>query len=386
SYKKADVRIDEFEQGREQALVGIFKSRYLKRFESSVEAFRISIRRALEFQKSFESYILDGKLLKSSDFQKALRYLERESEEDDAIPASRAEELDASAEAQAILEGMELIDPSDYDLRKLHEVVQHDIEILTDLWNRVKPITPEEDAKLQKLKELLSGPLRRKKVLIFSYYKDTARYLYRELGGEKGEMFRQTIGDPHIRRMDSGAHPKERRHLIQAFAPKSNGKPEWVGTNKEIDVLISTDVLSEGQNLQDCAHLVNYDLHWNPTRMVQRAGRIDRIGTEFDTLFIRNMFPDKGLERLLRLVESLERKISDIDRAGFLDASVLGETVHPRNFNTLRRIREEDGAVIEEEQQFTELASSEFLRHQLHDLLSSGGREMLQDLPDGIHS
>ena len=386
SYKKADVRIDEFEQGREQALVGIFKSRYLKRFESSVEAFRISIRRALEFQKSFESYILDGKLLKSSDFQKALRYLERESEEDDAIPASRAEELDASAEAQAILEGMELIDPSDYDLRKLHEVVQHDIEILTDLWNRVKPITPEEDAKLQKLKELLSGPLHGKKVLIFSYYKDTARYLYRELGGEKGETFRQTIGDPHIRRMDSGAHPKERRHLIQAFAPKSNGKPEWVGTNKEIDVLISTDVLSEGQNLQDCAHLVNYDLHWNPTRMVQRAGRIDRIGTEFDTLFIRNMFPDKGLERLLRLVESLERKISDIDRAGFLDASVLGETVHPRNFNTLRRIREEDGAVIEEEQQFTELASSEFLRHQLQDLLASGGREMLQDLPDGIHS
>ena len=170
------------------------------------------------------------------------------------------------------------------------------------------------------------------------------------------------------------------------FAPKSNGRKEWIGTDKEVDVLISTDVLSEGQNLQDCGYLVNYDLHWNPTRMVQRAGRIDRIGTDFDTLWIHNMFPDKGLEKLLRLVESLSRKIADIDRAGFLDASVLGETVHPRNFNTLRRIRDEDGSVIEEEEQFAELASSEFLLQQLRGLLDAGGREMLESLPDGIHS
>ena len=135
-----------------------------------------------------------------------------------------------------------------------------------------------------------------------------------------------------MRRMDSGADPKERLRIIQAFAPKANDKPEWKGTEKEINILISTDVLSEGQNLQDCGHLVNYDLHWNPTRMVQRAGRIDRIGTDFDTLWIYNMFPDEGLERLLGLVESINKKIADIDRAGFLDASVLGETVHPQNF------------------------------------------------------
>ena len=120
--------------------------------------------------------------------------------------------------------------------------------------------------------------------------------------------------------------------------------------------------------------------------MVQRAGRIDRIGTEFDTLWIFNMFPDAGLERLLGLVESLSRKIADIDQAGFLDASVLGEAVHPRNFNTLRRIRDEDGSVIEEEEQFTELVSNEFLAQQLKQLLDAGGREMLESLPDGIHS
>ena len=332
SYKKAGVEIDEFEAGREQALVGIFKSRYLKRFESSIDAFRISIRRALAFLKTFESYILDGRILKSSDFHKALRFLAREDEEDDATPASMADEMDASEEARRILDELQRIDP---------------------------------------------------------YYRDTARYLYRHLGhpdNPDAVAFCQGIGDVTVRRMDSGAEPKERTRIIQRFAPKANGQLDWIGTDQEIDILISTDVLSEGQNLQDCGHLVNYDLHWNPTRMVQRAGRIDRIGTDFDTLWIYNMFPDQGLERLLGLVESLSRKIADIDQAGFLDASVLGETVHPRDFNTLRRIRDEDGSVIEEEEQFTELASNEFLVQQLRSLLDAGGRDMLESLPDGIHS
>src|SRR5271166_6280812 len=105
--------------------------------------------------------------------------------------------------------------------------------------------------------------------------------------------------------MDGGNRPDERVKIVEAFAPKANGKPEWVSSEREIDVLISKDVLSEGQDLQDYGYLLNYDLHWNPTRMVQRAGRIDRIGTQFDTLFIHNFFPDEGLERLLGLVQSL---------------------------------------------------------------------------------
>ena len=120
--------------------------------------------------------------------------------------------------------------------------------------------------------------------------------------------------------------------------------------------------------------------------MVQRAGRIDRIGSRHPLLWVYNMFPEEGLEKLLRLVETLSRKITDIDRSGFLDVSVLGETVHPRNFNTLRRIFDEDGSVIEEQEQFAELASNEFLLQQLRNLLDSGARDMLEGLPDGIHS
>lgn len=383
-YKRKGVEIDEFERGREEALVGIFKSRYLKRFESSIRAFQISIKRALEFQKTFESYILDGKIMKSSDFHKALRYIEKEDEEDDATPASRAEELNISEEAQVVLASMETIDPTQFDLQKLHEAVQHDIEILSEMWYRVKDIHPEQDAKLESLKNLVAGELKGKKVIVFSYYKDTAKYLFDEIGREKGEKFRKSIGNPAIHRMDSDT--KDRTKVIQAFAPIANKKPELAGTEDEIDILVSTDVLSEGQNLQDCGYLVNYDLHWNPTRMVQRAGRIDRIGTKFDKLWVYNMFPDEGLERLLGLVESLTQKIQNIDKLGLLDASILGETVHPRNFNTLRRIHDEDGTVIEEEEQFTELASNEFLLMQLRSLLGAGGREMLESLPDGIHS
>ena len=389
AYKKKDIEVDEFEAGREQALVGIFKSRYLKRFESSVDAFRISVRRALAFIETFESYILQGRVLRSTDFTRAMRFLSAEDQEDDATPRSRADEIDASEDAREAVAGMETVDASKYDLRRLHGTLTEDKRILSKIRDRVGKIHAADDAKLGKLKDMLAKDLRGKKALIFTYYKDTARYLYAQLGSTDNPdaiAFRNRLGEVNVRRMDSDADPKERSRMVRLFAPKSNDAPEITGDNREIDILISTDVLSEGQNLQDCGHLINYDLHWNPTRMVQRAGRIDRIGTQFDRLLIYNMFPDEGLERLLRLVESLAEKITAIDVTGFLDASILGETVHPRNFNTLRRIRDEDGTVIEEEEQFTELASNEFLLKQLQEVLKGGGHEALDELPDRIHS
>ena len=117
----------------------------------------------------------------------------------------------------------------------------------------------------------LSKDLKRQKVIVFTYYRDTARYLYRELGGDNGADFRKDAGLPSIRRMDGGASPAERSRLIQAFAPQSNNRPGLVDSDAEVDILISTDVLSEGQNLHDCGVLVNYDLHWNPTRMVPES-------------------------------------------------------------------------------------------------------------------
>jgi superfamily II DNA or RNA helicase/HKD family nuclease len=389
TYKKQGVRRDRFEEGREEALVGIFKSRYLKRFESSVDAFRISVRRALEFLETFESYILEGKVLDSSSFQKAMRFLSTEDEEDDAtMPGSRSDALDAHVEARRFIDTLPTLDATLYDLKRLHRDVRKDVDALREVWHAISAITPLNDAKLTRLKELLAGDLKGQKVLLFTYYKDTARYLYRQLCSDEPEavQWRAQAGNPHIRRMDSGADARERASLVAHFAPRANHREALIGSDKEIDVLISTDVLSEGQNLQDCGILINYDLHWNPTRMVQRAGRIDRIGSSFETLHILNMFPDDGLEKLLGLVESLSQKIAVIDQNGLLDASVLGEVVHPQNFNTLRRIEEEDNQVIEEQEQFAELVSSEFLLQNLKGLLDDNMRAMLESLPDGIHS
>ena len=315
-----------------------------------------------------------------------MRYLSREDEEEETTPAGRADELDANEEARRLMDILPVLDTTRYDLRRIHQALQHDVESLAGIWRLIEGITPDRDAKLDELKSLLSSDLKGQKVIVFTYYRDTARYLFRELAGDRGGEFRKRAGDPNIRRMDGGASPRDRVRLIQRFAPHSNNRPDLAGSDQEIDILVSTDVLSEGQNLQDCGFLVNYDLHWNPTRMVQRAGRIDRIGSRHPLLWVYNMFPEEGLEKLLHLVESLNRKITDIDRSGFHDVSVLGETVHPRNFNTLRRIFDEDGSVIEEQEQFAELASNEFLLQQLRNLLDSGAREMLEALPDGIHS
>ena len=231
---------------------------------------------------------------------------------------------------------------------------------------------------------LLETDLCDQKVLIFTYYKDTARYLHRALNSDKLPTWRKSVGDPSIRRIDSTVRLLERSKIVDVFASVASGYPEIKNTPQEINILIATDVMSEGQNLKDCGFLVNYDLHWNPTRMVQRAGRIDRLGSMYDTLTIYNLFPEQELENLLGLIKSLTAKIDTVNQMGFLDASILGEVVTPRDFNMLRRISDEDNQVIEEQEAFLELASSEMLLAQKSGSgLQISRMEFIQDLGIG---
>ena len=384
AYKKETAIRDEeqhkFEQGREEGLVGIFKTRFLKRLESSIEAFRLSLRRALSFEETYKDYLLDRRVVSSKDFQKAIRFLARD-EDDDVAAGSLADELDAVAEAKTYIDSLPTVDLNEYKLRELTHDVETDVKTLKALYERTEPLAAA-DAKLARLKELLAGDVKGKKVLIFSTFKDTTRYLHKRLTGDATWL--NDAGNPHIRRIDSGNHPDERGHIIAQFAPVASGKESSPGDR--IDILISTDVLSEGQNLQDCGILINYDLTWNPIRLVQRNGRIDRIGSPHAEIAIHNMFPEEELEALLHLIERLSSRISTIDDLGLLDASVLGEVVHPRTFNTIRRIRAEDGAVLDEEEARAELAGPEVLLKHLKDLLNRGGENLLTTLPNGIHS
>lgn len=385
TYRKPDKIRDqqehEWETGREVALVGIFKTRFLKRLESSIHAFRESVRRALVFEETYLDALLENTIISSRDFHRLMKFLARD-EEDEPDSGSVFEDFDEHEDAQTYLAGLETVDLNSFRLRELVRDVRSDIGLLRKLYERTEPLA-EEDGKLERLKSLLAGDLRGKKVLIFSSYKDTSRYVHRQLTSENCTAWRASAGNPHIRRIDSGNHPDERGNILALFAPVASQR---TAEGQAIDVLISTDVLSEGQNLQDCGVLINYDLTWNPIRLVQRNGRIDRLGSPHSEIAIYNMFPEDELESLLHLVERLTSRISTIDSFGLLDASILGEAVHPRTFNTLRRIRDEDGAVLDEEESRAELAGPELLLKQLKEMLNRDAGESVANLPDGIHS
>ncbi len=399
TYKADPAQQDPLQVGRGQALVGIFKSRYLKRLESSVAAFRISVFRLMEYMLTFRHYIQEHVLLEPMDFWKLLSCIEKDLEddaqeqeemaedEDEAVPdrpRSRHKQIAQNRKAKIILSQARKLAPGTYNLQQLNDALDQDLGTLEEIFDFVRPIKPEDDKKLQRLKEIMAGEMKGKKLLVFTSYKDTAHYLFKQITDDNKLL--KALGDPNIREIHGGTDGETRKRIVQGFAPKSNEKPAWIGTEHEIDILFSTDVLSEGQNLQDCANLINYDLHWNPTRMIQRAGRIDRIGTDFDTLYIQNFFPDKGLNDLLGLVQSLQNKIRQIDTTIGLDASVLGETINPKVFNTLKRIESEDDSVVDEEEAEAELASDEGMVRHLAEFLKSQGVAALQQVPDGIHS
>ena len=159
----------------------------------------------------------------------------------------------------------------------------------------VEPITPEQDAKLQKLKEQLGKkPLKDGKRLIFTQYADTARYLYDNLnpGGKRDDIDVIFSGD------------KSKARVVGRFAPKANPEYRFTAGEKELFTVVATDVLAEGLNLQDCDNIINYDLHWNPVRLIQRFGRIDRIGSDHDVVYGFNFLPETGLDRNLGLKAS----------------------------------------------------------------------------------
>jgi superfamily II DNA or RNA helicase len=343
------------------ALIGLLKTNLLKRFESSVVAFRISIHRLRGFQDRFATELAAGRLLHSGAYRNLLQL----EEDGDILGLTKA------------LERMVEVNPVDFDQEQLRIDVDHDLSALDRIIALIDPLTAEQDRKLVNFRQRLAG-LTGQKVIVFSYFRDTARYLAEQIRADPAlASFRATY-------LSSEISPRDRQRTIERFAPRSSRAT--VSADEEYDLLISTDVLSEGQNLQDAAHLINYDLHWNPTRMIQRAGRIDRLGSQHDMITIYNIFPDQELEALLKLVERLQERLGAINETIGLDASVLGELVTPRTFNTLRELAAGDDSSLGFWGQVSELAGNELLRQQLLTYLRDHGRAMVEQLPDGIHS
>ncbi len=357
--------------GRQFGLSNLMRMLYLKRLESSAHALKLSLERAYRFQERFLRELQAGRLLTS----KGNREVERLYRAQEEAESQGMETTNLEADLDEIFAKLQPVDASDYDLPTLQAAVEHDVAELKRITERLHPLTSHQDDKLAVFKDLLVQ-LRGHKVVVFSYFYDTAKYIYKNLQADAD--FQQRLGHGRMGLVASGVNVETRAGLVRRFAPRASRVN--VAPEDELDVLISTDVLSEGQNLQDADVLINYDLHWNPVRMVQRAGRIDRLGSTFDTIHLHNFVPEDALEDLITLVDRLNKRLEKINRAGFLDASVLGETPNPREFNALQRLAQEDGTVLRELESLADLDLGEYLRRELLDYLTRLGGEKLQSM------
>jgi hypothetical protein len=383
-FRKAKEGDKEVERVRQYstALISLLKTLYLKRLESSLTAFETSIKRQQAFQERFYDLLVNEERLLDSATNR--RLLALQALQDDTVQDDIDEIIQALPEA----------DIRDYDLKAIRRELERDMKGLDSILEMVQLAQRlnderKRDAKLTQVKELLSGELQGRKVLVFSYYRDTAEYVYKALC-EDSSWQDTWARPPVIEVIHGGTDGGRREKLVRRFAPIANtpdGGPSPISeTDPEIDILISTDVLSEGQNLQDAGVIINYDLHWTPIRMIQRAGRIDRLGTSFEHLAIYNCFPQSGLESLLGLVQRLQDRIRDIDRTVGLDASVLGEMVSTRSLDQLRRLREGDTNVIDELERDTELVSTDEMKFPLMLYLQQMGMDRIRSIPRGIGS
>ena len=287
----------------------------LKRLESSQYALRKSLENYLAKIKDFRLALDAGYIVRLKDLRE-LRALYGDDLETFSDVDLGRELDDRRVEA----------DPAVFDLEALNKDLNRDEQIIGVLLKLCGTLDRHDDkliAFADLVKKIMNTREGSKKLLVFSYFADTIAYLKKSLP----ELLPE-IDFTNDAAFTSGSNKRELEQLARRFSPKSKGAKD-VTTDSELHFLFSTDVLSEGQNLQDCSTLVNFDLHWNPVRMIQRNGRINRLGSMFSEVFIYNMRPDINLDEYLALVDRLERKIERISSTVGTDSSILGELENP---------------------------------------------------------
>jgi hypothetical protein len=322
---------------RERGIQKLMTVNLLKRLESSVEAFRLTLAR---LQATVDNALQAVENHSSSIADLTSAFGDLEADDDDF-------ELPTSGTVGTNVQ----IDIADLDIESWQRDLDHDAAVIARLIAGVKPVTPEHDLKLQaltaRIRDKLATPINpgNRKVLIFSAFADTARYLYRELAPLLSEAGVHTAvvtgqGTPRTTLGKGfGFH-----QVLTLFSPRSKSRHlAMPSEQREIDVLIGTDCVSEGQNLQDCDYVVNYDIHWNPVRIIQRFGRIDRIGSTNAQIQLVNFWPDISLDEYINLKERVENRMVIADLAATADDNVLTQESSDTAFRKeqLRRLQEE---------------------------------------------
>ncbi len=294
---------------REESLIHLIRVNVLKRMESAVPSFALTVKRQL------------------SDVECTLARIDAH---DESLEELDIEDVDIEDSAfESLLVGRKVkVLVKDVDLVRWRQDLVEDRNRLATLYSAAHQVGSSRDAKLATLRDVIAQKARHplnpgnKKVIVFTAFADTAKYLYEQLApwaqSELGLHSALVTGGgrnqttlPNLR--------KDLTSILTTFSPRSKERPEDLAAEGDIDLLIATDCISEGQNLQDCDFLVNYDIHWNPVRIIQRFGRIDRIGSPNSRIQLVNFWPNIELEEYI----NLEQRVSG--RMVLLDISATGE-------------------------------------------------------------
>lgn len=294
---------------REESLIHLLRINVLKRMESAVSSFGLTVERQLK------------------DVEATLARIEAKAQDVDEIDIADVDIDDPAFESLLVGKRIKVL-LGDVDLIRWRQDLIEDRNRLATLLAEARQVDPERDAKLHALRDTIAHKCRHpvnpgnRKVIVFTAFADTARYLYAQLA----PWAKETLGIHTALVTGTGRNQtnlpklgKDLGSLLTAFSPRSKERPEELAGEGELDLLIATDCISEGQNLQDCDWLVNYDIHWNPVRIIQRFGRIDRIGSPNEQIQLVNFWPNMELDEYINLEQRVSGKMV------LLDISATGE-------------------------------------------------------------
>lgn len=379
------------QEARENFLIGMMKVNFLKRLESSVNSFSITLQRTIDKIENLETRIHRFK-----EFQKE--------NPDIDFDDLQVEDFDDEELRDALQVGKKLtFNLAHIDTDGWLKDLEEDRKQLTKIYERAGRIDADKDRKLHELKSLIEYKINNaktntlgklnKKIVAFTAFADTAKYLYHELKDWAVNHLKL-----HIAFVSGGNSDNKTTlgksnfyEILTNFSPvsKNRSRMSSMPQEEEIDILIATDCVSEGQNLQDCDYLINYDIHWNPVRIIQRFGRIDRIGSINKSVQLVNFWPTKDLEKYINLKNRVEARMAlvDITATGdekILDHQKLIENELSYRDRQLLQLKEEilDLEDFNENVTLSEFTLDDF-RIELTNYIEQN-RELLEELPLGL--
>ena len=369
---------------RESGIMKLMRVNLLKRLESSVESFRLTLSR-LDEKIGFEL----GEIDKFRQGNKKEMNLTELSEE----------ELDEEdfGDFDSIIGKKIKIDLADMDILSWENELKKDKRTIDGMLKELSRITPEKDSKLKSLidliEEKIKNPLNEnnKKVIVFSAFADSIYYLYENIADhfkDKCNINSACIsGGAKSNKTTAENVGSDMNELLTYFSPISKQKDSlYPKSASAIDLLFATDCISEGQNLQDCDFLINYDIHWNPVRIIQRFGRIDRIGSKNKVIQLVNYWPPVALDEYIQLKDRVESRMHALNLSATGEENLLVDENNDLEYRTqqLKKLQEE---VVDLEDMNTGVSITDLGLNDFRiDLINYPNRESLQNVPFGLHA